>query len=680
MLITFSLLIFIVGYNKAQNDSISNKLVALCKYNGTNIILRWAPTQMTDWYKYYNLPFKLMRKEVSLDYNNFPSEYEVLGLFTPKIKSELEANADSMVQILSSLITPLPLERKGEIFDIQDISEAQETQYGFAMMMSDVYPGVAEALALKYTDKNIKKNVRYFYAICIPGSGLDTVYCSISTDKVFNNLLPPALESKSEEKAILLSWPVVNFQYFYSSYYLEKADNEKGPWRRLSKLPIFGKPIDGKLFIRDSTYINYSPKYYRLIGITPFAELSEAGPITKGEGVDLTGPFHAIDLKAISRNNEPVKLIWKYDEISEDFDRQRVEIASDIDGPYYPVQLDLLSSTQRTYEHIVKQVNILPVYYRIVSIDKVGNESQSFPIKAEIHDNVPPSIPIGLNGKMDKNGILNINWNVPPEPDVMGYRVFYANDLSHEFVPVTGYPITTNSFKDTVLAKSITEYLYVKIVSLDYHFNHSDYSDVLIIKRPDQVPPVKPILFQLNNSKDQTLLNISWVPSTSEDMDHHLLHFRFDHKEWKTLSLSQKPTGDVLIFAIPWVDSASKVEVSIEAIDDDSLSSGISDIIQTNRKLSKINNYIPVLQGSQSKENKTVGLNWNKPIEEVKYYLLLKGVGANQPELYKRLKGDIDQWVEKYSNTEVLNYAVIVIYKNGDESKISNIVHIENTN
>lgn len=130
----------------------------------------------------------------------------------------------------------------------------------------------------------------------------------------------------------------------------------------------------------------------------------------------------------------------------------------------------------------------------MAAIDTAGNESYSVFTYGMVFDSVAPSIPSNIKCSIDSNGVVNLTWDKPKEIDVFGYRVYFSNNANHAFINLTGKPIETNSYSDTISLKTLTKKAFYKIVALDFNYNHSKFSEAIEIKRPDKIKPQAPFL------------------------------------------------------------------------------------------------------------------------------------------------------------------------------------------
>ena len=55
-----------------------------------------------------------------------------------------------------------------------------------------------------------------------------------------------------------------------------------------------------------------------------------------------------------------------------------------------------------------------------------------------------------------------------PEADIIGYRVYWANDTLAEFSQLTGEVFAGTIYGDSINIKTLSEYAYYKIVAVDH--------------------------------------------------------------------------------------------------------------------------------------------------------------------------------------------------------------------
>ncbi len=141
---------------------------------------------------------------------------------------------------------------------------------------------------------------------------------------------------------------------------------------------------------------------------------------------------------------------------------------------------------------------------------------------------------IGLKGVIDSLGVVKITWTPNKEKDLMGYRIYRGNTAEEEFSQLTVSPNEPNTYEDKVVIKSLNSKVYYRIIAVDYHYNMSPFSETLIIKKPDIIPPTSPV-FTKYEIKDGTIF-LEWVNSQSEDVASHQLYRKENEQEnWELI-------------------------------------------------------------------------------------------------------------------------------------------------
>nr|HPN71750.1 hypothetical protein [Saprospiraceae bacterium] len=175
-----------------------------------------------------------------------------------------------------------------------------------------------------------------------------------------------------------------------------------------------------------------------------------------------------------------------------------------IEGPFEKINIKEISKVQSTFIDTSSVVLTSP-YYMVATVDTAGNSNFSVKLRGFLRDTIAPAPPVGLKGTIDSLGVVRLTWDANQEPDLEGYYIYYANQIDHQFINLTGYPIRKNTYIDTVTLKTLTEHVYYKVTAAD-QFNHiSRFSEAIEIKRPDTIPP-SPAQIIDYNIEDQTLI------------------------------------------------------------------------------------------------------------------------------------------------------------------------------
>ncbi|MBL7812874.1 MAG: hypothetical protein JNL57_11670 [Bacteroidetes bacterium] len=681
---------FILGFillpsAQAQVDSVQRSYVGIIgKYNGKSIILRWAPSDNATFFLAKKYGYKLERAITAR--NGKPirekATFTTIGIFKPadSITWSKRVDKNNNYQViaahcaLSKIYAPLPANPNfGELMKRYN---EERNLHGFATLSADFDTTAANLLGLRYEDKNVEANATYLYLIStlIPQAELQTDGSEVFVDARKDTIPPPpTLFEYGAENHVRLDWYHQNYGRFYSAYLVERGDAQGRNFKRLSKYPMItaGNKTSGEMKMQ-MTYIDSVPRdyvryTYRLIGITPFAEYSEPGPAIVSFGRDRTPPVAAHSLDITDVNQNYLHLQWKKDFFEPDFVGFNVMRADKQEGPYYPINEKPLGKTELAYlDKNPDEMN--GGFYRIETIDTAGNKNWSLGMMGFLKDSIPPSRPTGLSGKSDMKGVVTLKWNLGPEKDIKGYRVYYANQIDHEFTILTGDLYQDTVFIDTVNINRLTEQIYYQIAAADRHYNHSERSAIIKVTLPDTVKPVKPVF--KNILVTDTAVYISWIPSDSKDVMKHNVYRKVGNNQfelWKTISDknttkltdNQVTVGEVYTYRI-------------EAVDDAELSSGFP--MEVSGKVYDVGRRKPISRFTAiwDKEKKKNILKWSYPPSDAYHFVIYRSYNNSSFRAYKSAKGTENQfedWDLPGSGTYV--YAVMAIYKDGGTSGLT---------
>jgi pectin methylesterase-like acyl-CoA thioesterase len=114
-------------------------------------------------------------------------------------------------------------------------------------------------------------------------------------------------------------------------------------------------------------------------------------------------------------------------------------------------------------------------YYRLVAVDKTGNESLAAQASAARVDTVPPSRPTGLAAGATTDDVT-LTWSPNSEPDLAGYLVSRASTADGQYVALTPSPIAGSTFVDTTAPAGTA--VYYRVTAVDQAGNASSTASV----------------------------------------------------------------------------------------------------------------------------------------------------------------------------------------------------------
>jgi fibronectin type 3 domain-containing protein len=310
-------------------------------------------------------------------------------------------------------------------------------------------------------------------------------------------------------------------------------------------------------------------------------------------------------------------------------------------------------------------------YYVVKALGQDSTYTTSFPVLMQKEDDQPPVSPSGLQGTITDNGHVLLEWAPNQEDDLLGYRVFRANSQREEFVQITGEALDDNNFRDSINLATLNEYVYYKVVALDHHFNASDYSEVLELKKPDMIAPV-PALFR-NVQAVHGSIAFSWLPSPSEDIVAYLL-LRMDEKNSNYQIIAEfPPTDSTYHYRDTQIEPGSIYRYLLRTKDDADLT---SDNISVPVKAidEKIMPPVSEISFVVSREKNLINLHWKyAPTKYTKGFKIYRSTSENtQLRMYKYLPSPAYSYTDKalHINTQY-RYAIQAVFEDGAESMLS---------
>ena len=455
---------------------------------------------------------------------------------------------------------------KGGTFDFETgISDMrrqrgdEDFEHAIFMLTAAREARAAEALALSFTDVHVNEGDSYTYRVR-----------TVSEPPIYTLVPEPlTIEARADEHS------VDNEVFFYegdtwinfvweeddrlSLYEVERMDPGTESFMLLTGAPrinLGGKDFDGfqRSTFRDEELENYQLYTYRFYGHTVFGErilFAEVEAMPR----DRTPPEAPRLLTLDHHAPREVLLEWEMnDPPAADLMGFVVGRAPQPDEGFQIIHPELLPKETRSFSDttfIEGQLN----YYVIQAVDTAFNVSSSIPAAVTLIDTIPPAKPGFLSGSIDSLGVVTLEVARNSEPDLMGYRLFRANHPDHEFsVIYEGFididtlgPIQTQQdasllhpvqvvFTDTVTLNSLSPHIYYKVKALDFNFNQSVFSDMMVIERPDTIPPSTPVFKRVVNRTTEVELHLAL--SESPDVNAHSLYRKTSlEAPWELLAM-----------------------------------------------------------------------------------------------------------------------------------------------
>lgn len=511
---------------------------------GDSIILRWAPTDPIDWKIASQQGYVLER--TTLDANNkVLVRFEKLGIMVPwskdafmqrisKDRKEDKFCAIAAQALYGAAFKPAAQSNAPEPDEFNMLMKQHredEMRHSFALFAADIDSRAANALALRYVDKNIDKSKKYIYRLyAVPRPGLltmDTAFFVIAPKDVFPLNRVTFVSAETRNNAVFLEWPKSLSENNFTAFFIERSDDGGKTFTQLNKDPFTNVDVSPEqsknsvVIYADTVPALYKTYTYRVRGINSFAQYSPYSLSVDVIAKDDKAPAPPIINKTVKLTPSVNRITWQDSSKTKDIKGYYVRRNKTLDSNFVALNKTLLPVTARQFVDSTARAG-QSYYYSVMVVDTAGNSSNSLPDYVFTYDTIAPAAPVALKGNIDTNGIVTVKWALAKEEDIKGYRVYKANAADHEFTAVSKGLIQDTTFNDTITLKTLTKNIYYKVVAVDNNLNNSDYSAALKLLKPDIIPPVAAVF--TNYKTSDTSITLYWNKSSSNDLKSQYLY------------------------------------------------------------------------------------------------------------------------------------------------------------
>ncbi|UII23990.1 fibronectin type III domain-containing protein [Fulvivirga ligni] len=551
-------------------------------------------------------------------------------------------------------------------------SEEQENRLALGLYSAEFNIQAANGLAFRYVDKGVEKDGDYFYRVVLASDKENAkVLVNGRRQKVKDVYEPKAVmevKATGEDGEIIINWPKQYNDNNFSGYLLERSADGKS-FVPLMQVPF--KTLDSEAsehIYADEVDVYQKTYYYRIRGITSFADLGSYSVVVSAHAVDLNGPPPPSYVLAKSTSEKTVDISWKDNpDLTPDHAGYFIARADNIHGPFTKINDKPFKTSIKNYTD-ANPIPYKPNFYVIIAVDKLGNEKQSVAAMAILEDHTPPSTPEDMIGVIDSLGLVSLAWPLGNEEDLMGYRVYRADHPDAEYLQVTNEIIPGNYFLDTIPLNTLTRKVYYKVAAFDFNFNPSPFSSVLELERPDYIAPVKPVINDFSVVQDT--IHLYWAQSSSKDVAQHIL-WRKQGQQGQWMKLAEF-NGDENHYADVNIESGQKYSYALEAIDKSKIPSGKGTSVAIKSGVAQVP-MVQNLKGQFDQESKQFILSWTYQSSEDVKFVIYRGQGAELVKAYGSSYGKERSFADKkfYLVKEGYTYQVKVITAKGVESDLS---------
>ncbi len=671
-------------FAQGQKDTIGTieaGIEAQARFKKGVVELRWAPNA--------HYTFALTKKHgyVVERYDATLKKYQPLDTIRPYTLAEFKSKLDttnmyvtSAAQALWGKSKSLPNPNANPFEAAKAKAEEQNNRFVFALLAAEYNNQAAIGLGLYFKDETAKPNAINTYKIYALNVAknlltIDTAGVSVNTFGEKEDRAVTGVFAESFDGKVKLQWPKSENNHRYSGYYIERKSD--AGFKRLNDLPHISSDANREnifnVFI-DTTVTNGVKYTYRILGINSFADVELPSKELTTQSKDLNGPIPPKGLVVAHLSNSEFTLTWEANTTQRDHNGFIVARAKDGMGPFEIITENRLAS--KTRQWVDKNPPLLnESYYIVYAVDESGNKSASGMAVGQWRDSIPPAKPINLIGYSDSTGIVMLAWELGNEPDLYGYKVFVGNAKNRDFHQVNSLMVEGNVFLDKISLNTLSEDIFYYVTAFDFRYNASVHSDTLKLEKPDIIPPT-PIIFK-SYAITSDSISMEWAASSSQDVEAYYMLRKLP--EMEKYDVLQKLEMATTQFTDKTVELNVTYDYAVLAIDDAGLPALPSQPLRLTCVDRGLRSGINDLTGSIMEEEGAFELSWSIPVDKEVQVAIYRNDNNKGLEKLAQIAGDKTVFVDEtlYNNGGKFDYAVKLIYPDGGESTMSNVVTLK---
>lgn len=681
-------------------DTHTFRLESMARAKGDKgVILRWAPPEYAPWVFINEWGYRVLRQHYaadgSLQTDTLKAHFRPMPLEDmQKHFQPTDSLAGAAAQLLYGKEDPDAQYPGKHDKSIMEQIEDQQTKFAYAMLLSEIRPDLAEAMALRYVDRTAKAGQRYEYIITteMPDS---IMRITTSPVEVVNIAEPmPIFQGEvtdsigSDGRSILVRWPLTPL---FSTFDIERSDDGGSSWRKLNEHPFLTLQTSDEQAMTHHLFndAGLAPgRYqYRVRGYDTFGEASAYSKVHEVELPDLVPPVAPVISRFVTdRDSQPGKVFvnihWRKEKIEPDMVGYDVFYFHEADGKeWQKMNAAPIAKTDTLYRCEV--TDRAGGFFTVAAVDEKGNRGTSMPVELMLADYTPPTAPTGLQYVMSPSGVVLVKWNKNPEADVKGYQLFAANDTTHHFIQLPARFTTDTQAFDTLEIHGVNQrYIYYKVQAYDFSGNSSELSAPLQVKRLNYDKPerVRPDSIWL----DGEIVYSRWIASHNRDIDLYRVYRRLDAEghDWELISeVDPSVVKDEMLVVADNPDYArERYLYAVEAENTTHIKSGFSYKQAMRKQLPPYVEIPVVLSSSYDEKSRLMTIKWevkgSLPAGISDYKVQVQRLTANGHFQTKRtLPSKVSSYSEYLAVDKAVAFRVVLLLPNGQQSFPSNEIH-----
>ncbi|WP_247237576.1 hypothetical protein [Telluribacter sp. SYSU D00476] len=497
------------------------ELGLIAKVANGKVLLRWIPLSYSTWAQGIDKGYIIERTDARGTKVRLTE-----GPVLPNVEP-IENYNDSTKQQDMTLVS-VALYKDG-VKDKMPAAQLRQS-YDFFMMSSLLNYESSKVAGVGLEDSTAEPGQVYTYTVSLVGNPAQSAAIKVNTAEPTQYAPILNLNGKATQQTLDLTWDEKAYRSGFAFYVIERSDDGVN-YKRLNQNPYMNSSPEAtsimgyrELIPRKDTLF-----HYRIRGVDYFTQPSEPSNVVKVMAIPAL-PLPT-GLAGEMTQDKGLTVQWEFPKEMEKYiEKVRLSQSNFIDQ-FYDTAVDNLSPATRSATFRAKS---RAVYVRVHYTDSQGVEVASAPRLVQLVDSIPPAPPVAVKGAISREGLLTLEWKANPEEDIMGYYVFAANDSLGTPTRITDSYITTHAYRDSVAVKNVAnKKMYYYVLAIDKRYNHSELSEVAVVKRPDLVPPTKPNFTDYEVAEKRVALE--WVNPTDDDILHTTLQRRKQGGEWTPL-------------------------------------------------------------------------------------------------------------------------------------------------
>jgi fibronectin type 3 domain-containing protein len=642
-----------------------------------SILLRWVPANPETWLAGIKNGYIIERyttdEYLDLEGQNPDGKGTFISTILPLAKTDSTWNKLIREDKVNAFVYQNLFEENHNDGNDPKKKSEEQIKFGLVLKACDLSILTAKAHGLYFVDRSIEPGQIYIYRIRLAQvqAGVKHNAGIATADQNLSALSAPGkIHGEFRNRKASITFDVTSTRELSAGYIIERSEDSLHFTRINSTLLAFAhsqyEQNKTEIVYQDSLPQNHITYWYRVRSYSYFGFAGPPSATVKGKGHEEWTMYPEADT-LFSIDGKQVEIKWHVpNENNTDLDGFLILRSSSAEGKFSALNSLRL---EKTIFQFVDTHPLTYAYYKIAALNSYGDTAFSFVYFFGLPDNNPPPVPEIIAGNIDTSGIVRLRWNKVDAFDLKGYRVFRCNTLNEEFIEVSDSILNSNFFIDTINIQTLTRSVYYTIKSVDMRYNNSKSSTPYLLKRPDKIPPVAPVISSMQ--QNDSAIYFSWINSSSDDV--MCLELTEKTAAGNTISLGSWNGKDTVhSFTDKNIISGNEYFYSLTVTD--SAGNKTNAAFPSIRFQPRIYPAIKNVSALPDLEKRSITLSWEKPTQEVDRYIIYKCKKGETLRTWKTVNGKTTMIIDKelYPGNTYM-YRVKAVMKSGAETMLQGV-------